>query len=1085
MKLTSMLKALASVKGPQQLFKHEFLSLVYISLVGHPDPATAQLALDCLVRYKHPHILQHADRLRRFYQKGALRDAILQYTTAVEEGVVTPQHHQLLFPLVARILFGRLSARGTGSKSSKDSPASRRSAIVSFLSNVSASDQSLYPFMYLVLRPYFPVGTPVKPVEQHDIKDQDSFLHGLTRVHPADCEKLPVQVHLGFLNLLESVVALLGHRVVSYVPAFMSVILALCRLYSIKHPTSQHDENEKLLVAERSSSVRSLCFCRLSELFTKYCSAVDFLPYTSLWDSLQISLDLLPAMSTAAERAPALLSMLEALSGDARLLPLLAQSDGATRSVVKCIDSGSKGPVMNSALGFLENLLMHDCPDGYSSSVRENDVPSAASKILQNHIRLLLDQFQKRLSSQPASPGPGTARRRLASMGVTWRRELEILCRVAPLLDRSSMDATISSCLCSVLIPFLSLERNMRESDYTNVISILQTLVCSVRCDDASLFYTDISRLLGPCQSKGGLAARGVRSGLAGLLDTIAKSCLPPAVDATEVMVKLTAVHRTQLDEMDFDVVIPALTNLYDSESRYFWLGLCRQELATNPFLVFPLVLSCFHLLFDGDGVVSRTAFKALKCFVKVCSEQAGFAHSSVPSGEEQLVWAKFMESAFIPVARNGLRCRQASVRRFYILLIREVSLSTEGTKSPNLHGDLARLANEKDADLDFFACFTHVQLHRQSRALQRLRKSLVEDTDLFQQSLSNVLLPLVLHPVYESSSQVVDAVAQEAVITAGVLAGRLSWSKYNALVWTTLGQFDRYPDQERYVTSLICSLVDAFHFDVRSDVSLSENPLGHSCGNSILRALEKRIIPRVEELLTKEKKDRSGTRFKVLRPSVALALLKLFKKLPHGTMVTKLPRLLSVLCDGLKTRDSDAREVARATLANIVLELDMSYLADILRELTISLTEGYQLHVRSACVHSILLALSGAYRPRMGEDWAEPPPFDRAVPALVDLIQQDLFGEAQERKEARDSQVSFVKEAAGSKSLHALEITASLIVFNPVESASRNCTEAFFHVWSSCPLETVSCETARAHNSIEDCAAIERMPFTNCNRFD
>ena len=113
---------------------------------------------------------------------------------------------------------------------------------------------------------------------------------------------------------------------------------------------------------------------------------------------------------------------------------------------------------------------------------------------------------------------------------------------------------------------------------------------------------------------------------------------------------------------------------------------------------------------------------------------------------------------------------------------------------------------------------------------------------------------------------------------------------------------------------------------------------------------------------------------------------------------------------------------------------MDISFFADIIRELAISLKEGYQLHVRAASVHSILLELSDKARkasesPEGFKGWDA---FDKSVPALLDLIQEDLFGVAQERKEAEGSQVRFVKEAGGTKSAHSLELIASMITFAP-----------------------------------------------------
>ena len=250
----------------------------------------------------------------------------------------------------------------------------------------------------------------------------------------------------------------------------------------------------------------------------------------------------------------------------------------------------------------------------------------------------------------------------------------------------------------------------------------------------------------------------------------------------------------------------------------------------------------------------------------------------------------------------------------------------------------------------------------------------------------------------------------------------------------------------------MICSIIDGFHFDATAqpeadeDGDLSEAEQGQD--SAVWRALQKRIIPRIEGLLIKEKVDRNGTRVKNLRPTVVLALLKLFQKLPTRYFDSRLPGLLTVICDALKNRDSDAREIARNTLAKMVVAMDIKYLADVVRELAITLTEGYYLHVRSAAVHNILLELSTAYTPSIPTStstWSIPA-FDKCVAALMDLIQEDLFGEASERRESRDTNVRYVKEAVGSKSVNSVEMLCRLITFKPSDTTNGGIGKSSIH---------------------------------------
>jgi U3 small nucleolar RNA-associated protein 20 len=109
-----------------------------------------------------------------------------------------------------------------------------------------------------------------------------------------------------------------------------------------------------------------------------------------------------------------------------------------------------------------------------------------------------------------------------------------------------------------------------------------------------------------------------------------------------------------------------------------------------------------------------------------------------------------------------------------------------------------------------------------------------------------------------------------------------------------------------------------------------------------VWRSLSNRIIPKVESFLMKEKVDKHGSKNKSLRSSVVLALMKLYQKLPTSIFESKLPKLITCVCNALKNKDSNDRESASDTLSKMAVSLDMKYLPLILSELSISLSEGY-----------------------------------------------------------------------------------------------------------------------------------------------
>ena len=500
-----------------------------------------------------------------------------------------------------------------------------------------------------------------------------------------------------------------------------------------------------------------------------------------------------------------------------------------------------------------------------------------------------------------------------------------------------------------------------------------------------------------------------------------------------KAVVEVNAVSTKYVNEHDYERILPALNSLGADNGDDNWFGLSKQTSGSiaGPRVLLPLLYACFHLLYDADGVVSRVSNKALKNVVTTCIERAQDEDLDEISKNS---WIKFIETTFIPSLKIGIMTKDASVRKNFVLLFSHVARHFGDYDSVHLYGDLKSLLRDDDQDLDFFLNVTHVQLHRRGRAFNRLRKTLASsDEPLFsEQSYMNVLLPLAMHPIYEYSSKTEEAYVLEAIAAVGEICKHLPWSKYNNTLTTVLNNLERYPDQERFLIAMMCSIIDAFHFPVETGESV--DCATKAQGNGVWRSLQNRIVPKVESFLIKEKTDKNGSTVKSLRSSVTLALMKLFHKFPLEIFEEKLPKLITVVCGALKNKESNERDIAKDTLSKVAVSLDLKYLPLILSELSVALYEGYKLHVRSATLHAILVALSKVYQQQavQGDDNFASLPFERCVPAMLDIIHQDVFGKASEIKEVQHVQKRLIKEAMGSKSQDSLEIIARNIHFKP-----------------------------------------------------
>ncbi|CAM9407566.1 unnamed protein product [Choristocarpus tenellus] len=247
------------------------------------------------------------------------------------------------------------------------------------------------------------------------------------------------------------------------------------------------------------------------------------------------------------------------------------------------------------------------------------------------------------------------------------------------------------------------------------------------------------------------------------------------------------------------------------------------------------------------------------------------------------------------------------------------------------------------------------------------------------------------------------------------------------------------------------------------------------AAGDAVWRAVTGRLMGSLRGLLTSEEKIKAGGFGKVLRAPVALALLKLARRLPETVFKLHLQPLLLAVCSTLRSRDSSVRDTARDTLCKIARDLGPAYLKQIVTELKTCLVTGYQLHVRTFTLHVVLEALSDSYKPPnppsidaraataaraaraarreelegggegagegRGSDMAPAevsslvrPPFDTCVGEIAELLMEDLFGETASAKEADGHNVAQakLKEAKGQKGLDCFEVIARCLLFRP-----------------------------------------------------
>lgn len=110
---------------------------------------------------------------------------------------------------------------------------------------------------------------------------------------------------------------------------------------------------------------------------------------------------------------------------------------------------------------------------------------------------------------------------------------------------------------------------------------------------------------------------------------------------------------------------------------------------------------------------------------------------------------------------------------------------------------------------------------------------------------------------------------------------------------------------------------------------------------------------------MNKKQAEYDKEEMEMLKIPVAVAVVKLLKKLPENMLEENLQGVFMKLCTFLKSRLESVRRVTRETLQNIMVTLGTSYMSMLLNEMTALLTQGFQVHVLIYTIHAIFVSLS------------------------------------------------------------------------------------------------------------------------------
>uniref|UniRef100_G3TAG9 UTP20 small subunit processome component n=1 Tax=Loxodonta africana TaxID=9785 RepID=G3TAG9_LOXAF len=1066
--LIAHLQVFSKFSNPRALYLESKLYDLYLQLLLHQDQTVQKITLDCIMTYKHPHILPYRENLQRLLEDRSFKEEIVHFSISEDNTIVKTAHRADLFPVLMRILYGRMKNK-TGTKTQgKSASGTRMSIVLRFLAGTQPEEIQI--FLDLLFE-------PVK-----HFKNGECHSAVIRAVEDLDLSKvLPLGRQHGILNSLEIVLKDISHLISAYLPKILQILL--CMTATVSHILDQR-EKIQLRFINPLKNLRRLGIKMITDIFLDWESyqfrteEIDAVFHGAVWP--QIS-----RLGSESQYSPTpLLKLISIWSRNARYFPFLAkQKPGHPECDIltnvfailsaKNLSEATANIVMEIANDLLtlpdfeptETVLSLPVTGCEYTEVAENADESITigGRLILPHVPVILQYLSKTtISAEKVKKKKNRAQ---------VSKELGILSKISKFMK----DKEQSSLLITLLLPFLH-RANIPQETEVDILMTVQNLL--KHCLDPTSFLKPLARLFSVIKNK---LSRQLLCAVFQNLSNF-ESGLKYITD----VVKLNAFDQRHLDDINFDVRLSTFQTITSYVKE-------MQTVDVN--YLIPVMHNCFYNLELGDMSLSDNASVCLMSIIKRLA-----ALNFTEKEYREIIHRSLLEKL-----RKGLKSQTESVQQDYTTLL---SCLIQTFPDQPEFKDLVQLTDYHDPEMDFFENMKHIQIHRRARALKKLAKQLIEGKiALSSKSLQNYVMPYAMTPVFDEKMLKHENITIAATEVIGAVCKHLSWSAYIYYLKHFIHVLHTGQINQKLGVSLLVIVLEAFHFDHKTleeqmgKIQNEENTIemieipeheameleeegkdgeekenrcqSPSDNNEELRnpdaadseemsakeskcitksvsflpqnkeELERTIkniqgtitgdiLPKLHKCLastTKREEEHKLIKSKVVndeevvRVPLAFAMVKLMQSLPREVMEANLPSILLKVCALLKNRAQEIRDIARNTLAKIIEDLGVHYLQYILKELQTTLVRGYQVHVLTFTVCMLLQGLTNKLQ--VGD-------LDSCLDIMIEIFNHELFGAIAEEKEVKQI-LSKIMEARRSKSYDSYEILGKFVGKNQV----------------------------------------------------
>ncbi|KRX78527.1 Small subunit processome component 20 -like protein [Trichinella sp. T6] len=575
------------------------------------------------------------------------------------------------------------------------------------------------------------------------------------------------------------------------------------------------------------------------------------------------------------------------------------------------------------------------------------------------------------------------------------RRKLDILCRLCGRLDVARGRGCGSSLITSL---FEQLQCRATAAAVDDEIEIQLILLDAVlrlleHSSNDTLQYLDSVINLYAC-----LRQRSVRTRLHEIFTAIVADD-PEYIKLSQIIDGLNSWNKRQVEEFDYDRRLAA-----HQQANHFLYEVSKRALKPTLTLLF---YNCFHFIELVDDLSLRTnaTHTVDQCFHCMSTRLV------------QDEWNSILNNIVLPYLTNALKNPNDIIRNSFVGILRSCIL-----KFAIFHDQLKplfQLVDNVDLELDFFENIRHIQvkrfynlLHRRARALRRLCDQLETSSDpnttIRPRQIRLYILPLIsAYLSDETFSNKHPSLVDECIHLISCYCRLANWTSYSCILRKYLHKLKTDLDNQKLHTRIVVSILDSFHF-INFDLpsSRKQQHVVDSLSKIILPKLKAALIGRIDQVddnkfdLHRRRSGKlklSNETDELIRIPIALAMIKLLVKLPAHIASSDISSTILKVCNMLKSRWLEVRNLARKTLCSMLNSLGSAYLAVVLKELRSTLKKGFQMHVLCYTVH-VLLEITCS-----SENFLENALDAASLRNILEICHGELFGSVAEEKRAKE----------------------------------------------------------------------------------